>query len=103
MGADDFIRKPFSQRLLVERVKAILRRAGGKDASAVVRTEDAKALERGLWLQLSEGGVDRTSERLSASCPGEAWTTSTLPPVLQERCPGKEKGEELRDKRGGRS
>ena len=26
MGADDFIRKPFSQRLLVERVKAVLRR-----------------------------------------------------------------------------
>jgi two-component system, OmpR family, response regulator ChvI len=25
MGADDFIRKPFSQRLLVERVKAVLR------------------------------------------------------------------------------
>jgi two-component system response regulator ChvI len=48
MGADDFIRKPFSQRLLVERVKAILRRAGAKDASAAPRTEDAKALERGL-------------------------------------------------------
>ena len=28
MGADDFITKPFSQRLLVERVKAILRRVG---------------------------------------------------------------------------
>ena len=28
MGADDFIKKPFSQRLLVERVKAVLRRAG---------------------------------------------------------------------------
>ena len=26
MGADDFIRKPVSQRLLVERVKAVLRR-----------------------------------------------------------------------------
>jgi two-component system, OmpR family, response regulator ChvI len=26
MGADDFIRKPFSQRLLVERVKSVLRR-----------------------------------------------------------------------------
>src|SRR5690606_36762425 len=26
MGADDLIRKPFSQRLLVERVKAVLRR-----------------------------------------------------------------------------
>ena len=28
MGADDYIRKPFYQRLLVERVKAVLRRAG---------------------------------------------------------------------------
>ncbi|MGO4407476.1 response regulator transcription factor [Bosea sp. RAF48] len=48
MGADDFIRKPFSQRLLVERVKAILRRAGTKDVTATARAEDAKALERGL-------------------------------------------------------
>ena len=30
MGADDFIRKPFSQRLLVERVKAVLRRSQPK-------------------------------------------------------------------------
>jgi two-component system response regulator ChvI len=29
MGADDFIRKPFSQRLLLERIRAILRRADG--------------------------------------------------------------------------
>ncbi|KQU55022.1 two-component system response regulator [Bosea sp. Leaf344] len=48
MGADDFIRKPFSQRLLVERVKAILRRSGAKDPGAPARSEDAKALERGL-------------------------------------------------------
>ncbi len=27
MGADDFVRKPFSQRLLLERVRAVLRRA----------------------------------------------------------------------------
>ncbi len=47
MGADDFIRKPFSQRLLVERVKAILRRAGAKDLPAAPRGEDAKVLERG--------------------------------------------------------
>jgi two-component system response regulator ChvI len=47
MGADDFIRKPFSQRLLVERVKAILRRAGAKDLPMAARTEDAKVLERG--------------------------------------------------------
>ncbi len=46
MGADDFIRKPFSQRLLVERVKAILRRAKPKDAAAQKESE-AKMLERG--------------------------------------------------------
>jgi two-component system, OmpR family, response regulator ChvI len=34
MGADDFITKPFSQRLLVERVKSILRRAAPRDPSA---------------------------------------------------------------------
>ena len=47
MGADDFIRKPFSQRLLVERVRAILRRANPKEAAAQKESE-AKILERGL-------------------------------------------------------
>ena len=46
MGADDFIRKPFSQRLLVERVKAILRRSSPKEAGSQKETE-AKILERG--------------------------------------------------------
>jgi two-component system response regulator ChvI len=46
MGADDFIRKPFSQRLLVERVKAVLRRFSPKDGAAP-KEVDAKALERG--------------------------------------------------------
>ena len=36
MGADDFIRKPFPQRLLVERVKAVLRRA--RPATALLRS-----------------------------------------------------------------
>lgn len=31
MGADDYIAKPFSQRLIVERVKAVLRRVAPKD------------------------------------------------------------------------
>ena len=49
MGADDFIKKPFSQRLLVERVKAVLRRAaaineGGTRGSG---GGEAKLLERG--------------------------------------------------------
>ena len=46
MGADDFIRKPFSQRLLVERVKAILRRVSTKDTPQTKENE-AKILERG--------------------------------------------------------
>jgi two-component system response regulator ChvI len=46
MGADDFIRKPFSQRLLVERVKAILRRSSPREPGSVVE-DTAKVLERG--------------------------------------------------------
>jgi DNA-binding response OmpR family regulator len=46
MGADDFIRKPFSQRLLVERVKAVLRRASPKEAAAQ-KESAARVLERG--------------------------------------------------------
>lgn len=48
MGADDYIAKPFSQRLVVERVKAVLRRhVGAKDGGAG-GTEAAKVLERDM-------------------------------------------------------
>src|SRR5215510_13381891 len=46
MGADDFIKKPFSQRLLVERVKAVLRRATPRDGNAAPQ-EAAKTIDRG--------------------------------------------------------
>ncbi len=46
MGADDFIQKPFSQRLLVERVRAVLRRWTPKDRVSP-KGADAKAIERG--------------------------------------------------------
>ncbi|MEY4707828.1 MAG: hypothetical protein RJB58_1551 [Pseudomonadota bacterium] len=49
-GADDYIRKPFSQRLLLERVRAVLRRAEGKTGPApAAGSEMAKkeALVRG--------------------------------------------------------
>jgi two-component system response regulator ChvI len=46
MGADDFIRKPFSQRLLVERVKAVLRRRTPKD-DATPKEALAKTIECG--------------------------------------------------------
>ncbi len=46
MGADDFIKKPFSQRLLVERVKAVLRRASTREPGAAPQ-DAAKVIERG--------------------------------------------------------
>ena len=45
IGADDFVRKPCSNRLLAERVKAVLRRARG--ASSVPEEGDVKAIVRG--------------------------------------------------------
>jgi two-component system response regulator ChvI len=46
MGADDFIRKPFSQHLLAERIRALLRRSSPKDG-ATDKEAEAKVLERG--------------------------------------------------------
>ena len=48
LGADDYIHKPFSQRLLLERVKALLRRAGVDQTEPETPEQaDAKALKRG--------------------------------------------------------
>jgi two-component system response regulator ChvI len=47
MGADEFIRKPFSQPLLVERVKAVLRCAAPRDG-ATPKDLHNEVLERGL-------------------------------------------------------
>ena len=46
MGADDYVRKPFSQRLLIERIRAVLRRreAGAEEAPAA---DADKAIVRG--------------------------------------------------------
>jgi len=48
MGADDFITKPFSQRLLVERVKAILRRTAARaEVASKGDSSERSTLERG--------------------------------------------------------
>ncbi len=47
MGADDFIRKPFSQRLLIERVKTVLRRASTRETSDTQDSEPTQVIERG--------------------------------------------------------
>jgi two-component system response regulator ChvI len=46
-GADDYIRKPFSQRLLLERVKAVLRRGEGKKGAAPTADQVKQTLVRG--------------------------------------------------------
>jgi len=50
LGADDYIHKPFSQRLLIERVKAVLRRARPDEedsGSATGAGGGSKAIKRG--------------------------------------------------------
>ena len=46
LGADDYIHKPFSQRLLLERVKAVLRRAA-PESSEPAAAASARAIRRG--------------------------------------------------------
>ncbi len=49
MGADDFIKKPFSQRLLIERVRAVIRRVSQRgDNGLKIKSNSSKSLDRGL-------------------------------------------------------
>jgi len=53
MGADDYIRKPFSQRLLLERIRAVLRRhqlAGNDQAGAEILRRGELVLDRARHL-----------------------------------------------------
>ena len=47
MGADDYVKKPFSQRLLVERIRTLLRRQEAIASDEVGQTEETKIIERG--------------------------------------------------------
>ena len=47
MGADDYVRKPFSQRLLVERIRSILRRQAAIAADVAGMPEDSTKMIRG--------------------------------------------------------
>ncbi len=50
MGADDYIGKPFSQRLLIERIRAVLRRAASRREDTAAPPPSADAIERGRLL-----------------------------------------------------
>ncbi|MEM9060096.1 MAG: response regulator transcription factor [Pseudomonadota bacterium] len=47
MGADDYVRKPFSQRLLVERIRAVLRRREALEEGTAERADAEKVIKRG--------------------------------------------------------
>lgn len=47
MGADDYMRKPFSQRLLIERIKAILRRKEASEDNDSQRAPEDSSFTRG--------------------------------------------------------
>ncbi len=47
MGADDYVKKPFSQRLLVERIRALLRRQDAIAGEDIEETEETKIMVRG--------------------------------------------------------
>jgi len=47
MGADDYVKKPFSQRLLVERIRALLRRQEAIDSGEPTEAEASKMMIRG--------------------------------------------------------
>jgi two-component system response regulator ChvI len=68
MGADDFIKKPFSQRLLVERVKAVLRRFQPRDAS----TPSAKVADAAK--NLDRGALSMDQERHTCTWNGQPVT-----------------------------
>jgi len=47
MGADAYVKKPFSQRLLVERIRTLLRRNEVLDGAIIPETEETKVMVRG--------------------------------------------------------
>ena len=63
MGADDYIKKPFSQRLLIERIRALLRR------EALARDKDSPAAEPGQVL--TRGAMLLDSARHACTWKGQ--------------------------------
>ena len=55
MGADDYIKKPFSQRLLIERIRAVLRRGEAAPEEAAAEEGGGEAIMRRGELVLDPG------------------------------------------------
>ena len=74
MGADDFITKPFSQRLLVERVKAVLRRAQNRENAAAGTAATPKPGQTQASRSLERGQLVMDQERHTCTWKGEPVT-----------------------------
>jgi two-component system phosphate regulon response regulator PhoB len=88
LGADDYVTKPFSPRVLVARVRTALRRAGGRDVESV---DESDVVELGDFrldaarheVRVSGVSVDLSAtefailERLARS-PGRVFTRSQI-------------------------
>ena len=74
MGADDFITKPFSQRLLVERVKAILRRAASREAALAGGSAPKPGAAQPQARSLERGQLVMDQERHTCTWKGEPVT-----------------------------
>ncbi|GAA0483854.1 response regulator transcription factor [Parasphingorhabdus litoris] len=77
MGADDYIKKPFSQRLLIARVKSILRRA------ELVKLSDEDANAEGLE-PLVRGGLEMDPARHLVKWNGENVTLTVTEFMILE-------------------
>lgn len=84
LGADDYVSKPFSVKILIERIKALRRRRAGEAAVAEVVTRAGITVDRGRHRVLVEGrplDLTRSEFRLLDTLirqPGRAYQRNEL-------------------------